>query len=72
MYDFINAKQLDAFKSTLPLEARIEDIMNIQRRDNDKDEMLPGFVRELILQDRGNSLYLSDSFANLPSPVNET
>lgn len=34
--------------------------------------MLPGFVRELILHDRGNSLYLSDSFANLPSPVNET
>lgn len=34
--------------------------------------MLPAFVRELILQDRGNSLYLSDSFANLPSPVNET
>lgn len=34
--------------------------------------MLPGFIRELILHDRGNSLYLSDSFANLPSPVNET
>lgn len=34
--------------------------------------MLPGFVRELILHDRGNSIYLSDSFANLPSPVNET
>lgn len=46
--------------------------MKIQKRENDKDEMLPGFVRELILQDRGNSLYLSDSFANLPSPVNET
>lgn len=46
--------------------------MNIQKRENDKDEMLPGFVRELILHDRGNSLYLSDSFANLPSPVNET
>jgi hypothetical protein len=54
------------------LEAKIEDIMNIQKRENDKDEMLPGFVRELILHDRGNSLYLSDSFANLPSPVNET
>ena len=46
--------------------------MKIQKRENDKEEMLPGFVRELILQDRGNSLYLSDSFANLPSPVNET
>ena len=46
--------------------------MKIQKRENDKDEMLPSFVRELILHDRGNSLYLSDSFANLPSPVNET
>lgn len=76
VYEFINAQQhvpLE-FKSTLqrPLEAKIEDIMKIQRRENDKDEMLPSFVRELILQDRGNSLYLSDSFANLPSPVNET
>ena len=24
------------------------------------------------MHDRGNSLYLSDSFANLPSPVNES
>jgi hypothetical protein len=55
-----------------PLEAKIEDLMNIQKRENEKDEMLPAFVRELILQDRGNSIYLSDSFANLPSPVNET
>jgi hypothetical protein len=29
-------------------------------------------VRELILHDRGNSLFLGDSFANLPSPVNES
>lgn len=76
VYDFINAQSnlpLE-FKSTQqrPLEAKIEDIMKIQRRENDKDEMLPAFVRELILQDRGNSIYLSDSFANLPSPVNET
>lgn len=28
-------------------------------------------VREYILHDRGNSIYLGDSFANLPSPVNE-
>jgi hypothetical protein len=28
-------------------------------------------VRDYILHDRGNSLFLSDSFANLPSPVNE-
>lgn len=76
VYDFVNGRQglPNEFKSTLqmPLEARIEEIMMIQKRENDKDEMLPAFVRELILQDRGNSLYLSDSFANLPSPVNET
>lgn len=28
-------------------------------------------VREYILHDRGNLIYLGDSFANLPSPVNE-
>lgn len=28
-------------------------------------------IRDYILHDRGNSLYLGDSFANLPSPVNE-
>ena len=76
MYDFINAQKVlpNEFKSTSqrPLEANLDDIMKIQKRENDKDEMLPGFVRELILHDRGNSLYLSDSFANLPSPVNET
>lgn len=38
----------------------------------DKEEFLPNIVRDLILHDRGNSLFLSDSFANLPSPVNET
>ncbi len=29
-------------------------------------------IRDYIIHDRGNSLYLGDSFANLPSPVNET
>ncbi len=76
MYDFINEQKglPNEFKSTSqrPLEAKLDDIMKIQKRENDKDEMLPLFVRELILHDRGNSLYLSDSFANLPSPVNET
>lgn len=28
-------------------------------------------VREYILHDRGNSIFLGDSFGNLPSPVNE-
>ena len=76
VYDFINEQKglPNEFKSTSqrPLEAKLDDIMKIQKRENDKDEMLPLFVRELILHDRGNSLYLSDSFANLPSPVNET
>jgi hypothetical protein len=34
--------------------------------------MLPSCVRDLILQDRGYSIYLSESFAQLPSPVNES
>ena len=29
-------------------------------------------VREYILHDRGNSLFLGDSFGNLPSPVGES
>ena len=29
-------------------------------------------VREYILHDRGNSLFLGDSFGNLPSPVAES
>jgi len=29
-------------------------------------------VREYILHDRGNSIFLSDSFGNLPSPVGES
>ncbi len=54
MYDFINAPKHripSDFKTTLqrPLEARIEDIMNIQKRENDKEELLPSFVRDLIL-----------------------
>ena len=28
-------------------------------------------VRDYILHDRGNSIYLGDSFANLPSPIHE-
>ncbi len=36
------------------------------------DDVLPQMVREYIIHDRGNSLFLSDSFGNLPSPVNES
>jgi hypothetical protein len=28
-------------------------------------------IREYILHDRGNSIFLGDSFANLPSPIGE-
>jgi hypothetical protein len=63
-----------------------EDLMKVQRIyshssqqsvdvSHDKGERsienLPQIVREYILHDRGNSLYLGDSFANLPSPVVE-
>ena len=44
--------------------------MNVKR--SDKNENLPQMVREYILHDRGNSLFLGDSFGNLPSPVGES
>lgn len=37
----------------------------------EKEDNLPQMVRDYILHDRGNSIYLGDSFGNLPSPVNE-
>ena len=43
--------------------------MKVQR--GDKEDCLPAMVREYILHDRGNSLFLGESFGNLPSPVNE-
>lgn len=36
-----------------------------------EEKPLPQMIREYILHDRGNSIFLSDSFANLPSPVGE-
>lgn len=54
------------------LDAKKEEIMQVQKRDKDTSDILPQVVRELILHDRGNSIFLSDSFANLPSPVNES
>ena len=44
--------------------------MNVKR--GGKEENLPQMVREYILHDRGNSLFLGDSFGNLPSPVGES
>ena len=45
--------------------------MKVARVDKDKDDNLPQMVREYILHDRGNSLFLGESFGNLPSPVHE-
>ena len=53
----------------MPKDVKKEDILKVVK--SEKDELLPQMVRQYILHDRGNSLYLSDSFANLPSPVNE-
>ena len=33
---------------------------------------MPQIVRDYILHDRGNSLFLGKSFGNLPSPVQES
>lgn len=57
-------------------EANIDDLMKVQKIDksgsHSNENLLPNMVREYIIHDRGNSLFLSDSFGNLPSPVNET
>ena len=47
-----------------------EDLMNVER--SKKEDNLPQMVREYILHDRGNSIFLGDSFGNLPSPVGES
>lgn len=39
--------------------------------EKDQDP-LPQMVRDYILHDRGNSLFLGKSFGNLPSPVQES
>lgn len=50
-----------------------DDLMKVTRLDKkSKPEPLPQMVRDYILHDRGNSLYLGDSFGNLPSPVAES
>ena len=54
-------------------DVKKEDLMKIQRLDKKKveEQPLPQMIREYILHDRGNSIFLGDSFANLPSPVGE-
>ena len=48
--------------------------MKVKRLDKNivDSKPLPQIVREYILHDRGNSLYLGNSFENLPSPVHES
>ena len=46
-----------------------EELLEVAK--SERDDNLPQMVREYILHDRGNSIYLGDSFGNLPSPVNE-
>jgi len=73
VYDFVNYRQVPReFQAAMPLEVRTEDILKVQKADKDKEDSLPGMIRDLIIHDRGNSLFLGDSFANLPSPVNES
>lgn len=66
MYDFVNfhiQTPSDASNDKAPrLEALKEDVMKVQKRDKQSSDMLPSVVRELILKDRGYSIYLSDSF----------
>ena len=86
VYDFINAHELPPeFKVGVPKtdaktkgvkfskdtkqDVTKEDLMNVIKAD--KDDGLQMMVRDYILHDRGNSLFLGDSFGNLPSPVNE-
>uniref|UniRef100_A0A7S3FUA7 Uncharacterized protein n=1 Tax=Strombidium rassoulzadegani TaxID=1082188 RepID=A0A7S3FUA7_9SPIT len=58
-----------------PVDVQKEDLMKIYKADkkagSEEDKLLPQMIRDYILHDRGNSIFLSDSFANLPSPVSE-
>jgi len=47
--------------------------MKVVRLEKEQpEEPLPLLVRDYILHDRGNSIFLGNSFANLPSPVHES
>lgn len=78
VYDFVtydpkkakNEMENSFFK---PRDVQREDLMKITKLDKKKveEEPLPALIRDYILHDRGNSIFLGDSFANLPSPVGE-
>lgn len=57
-------------KKPVNTDVNREDLMNVKR--SNQDDNLPQMVRDYILHDRGNSLFLGDSFGNLPSPVAES
>jgi hypothetical protein len=46
--------------------------MKVVKLEKDNEDPLMIIVRDYILHDRGNSLYLGNSFGNLPSPVHES
>jgi hypothetical protein len=52
----------------------LDDLLKVKKVEKDKvaDDVLPKMVRDYIIHDRGNSLFLSESFGNLPSPVHES
>jgi hypothetical protein len=79
VFEFINGHVLPPeFSDQKAQDVKIEDILKVKKVEKDKngeggaDDVLPQMVREYIIHDRGNSLFLSDSFGNLPSPVNES
>lgn len=83
VYDFINANNLPKeFLEPIPgkqkddyTDVSREDLMkvvHINKREIKEADPLPQIVREYILHDRGNSLFLGKSFGNLPSPVHES
>ena len=77
VYDFItfNPKNMKEAEETRfkPSDVKKEDLMKIQKLDKKRveEQPLPQMIREYILHDRGNSIFLGDSVANLPSPVAE-
>ena len=75
VFDFITfeARQREQQLNVPRLEVNKEEMMGIPKLDRKRveEKPLPQMIREYILHDRGNSIFLSDSFANLPSPVGE-
>ena len=74
VYDFINPNGLPAEFKVKCKDVEKSDLMKVQRLDKGIADStpLPNLVRDYILHDRGNSLFLGDSFGNLPSPVHES